>query len=246
MTDHMFARFTEGAREVVRGARACAALTRSHFVGTEHVLFALASVGTGDIAQVALQELGVRDDSIALPVDDAESRERVPFTPRATKLLEHSLREALSLGHDYIGPEHLLLALIRTEDSKGMEILRDLGADSEKVRNEVMRQTQASRSLRRRNERPHPRGDANPAGAVAIAAASARQSTRGPDEITEAEIASYLEKAGSDPEQLARVILAEAECARDWARRYGEAVSDLERADRNLAYLRHRVETALR
>ena len=118
---------------------------RHGFIGTEHILLALIAEGDG-VAAKALDELGVTlDEATALVKgrSGANATDNVaggspPFTPKAKKVLELSLREAVQLGHNYIGTEHLLLGVIRQDDSIAAEVLLALGADAESVRRKVM------------------------------------------------------------------------------------------------------------
>src|SRR5207253_5982146 len=117
-------------------------LQRDH-VGTEHLLAAIAQ-SEDNPASVALERLGISYDGvlaevreIGRPTDDVP--ERLPFTPASKKLLEIALREALSLGHNYIGPEHIALATIRDDSFESARILDKLGAPGEQVRNEIIR-----------------------------------------------------------------------------------------------------------
>ena len=138
----MFERFTERARQVIVHGQAAARELQHGYIGTEHILLGL--MGTeDDIASRALRSLGITEDAVraevvrAVGADDAGSS-RLPFTPQAKKTLELALREALDLGHNYIGGEHILLGLVRDADAGGSRILAGLGADAETVRHEVM------------------------------------------------------------------------------------------------------------
>ena len=139
----MFERFTDTARRVLVLAQEEARLLNHNFIGTEHILLGLLHEGEG----VAAQALG------ALGVNLYDARERVeetigpagsslvgspPFTPRAKKVLELSLREALQLGHNYIGTEHLLLGLVREGEGVGAQVLVRMGADLSRVRQQVV------------------------------------------------------------------------------------------------------------
>jgi len=140
----MFERFTDRARRVVVLAHEEARLLRHHYIGTEHILLGLINEGQGLAAQ-ALESLGV-----SLHAARAEVRETVgegkkapaghiPFTPQAKKVLELSLREALHLGHNYIGTEHILLGLLREGDGVAVQVLVRLGVDLNDVRRSVIR-----------------------------------------------------------------------------------------------------------
>ena len=140
----MFKRFTERAREVVVLAQHEARALKHNYIGTEHILLGLLREEEGLAARV-LQSLdvtleGVRTQVARVVGEGAEVRSgQIPFTPRAKKVLELALREALSLGHDYIGTEHILLGLARDTEGVASRILFDFGVDAEKVRSEVHR-----------------------------------------------------------------------------------------------------------
>jgi ATP-dependent Clp protease ATP-binding subunit ClpC len=139
----MFERFTEPARQVVVLAQDEARTLEHNFIGTEHVLLGLLRV-EDDIAAAALESLGVRIDDVrgqvARIVGSGEDvgAGQIPFTPRAKRVLDLGLREAVVLGHEHIGPEHLLLGLAREDDGVACRILLDHGANSQKVREEVI------------------------------------------------------------------------------------------------------------
>src|SRR5215217_84652 len=147
----MFERFTEGARKVVVFGQEEARVLKHDYLGTEHLLLGLLRVEEG-LASRVLGALGVASDDVRAQVarivgvgDEAKSGE-MPFTPRAKKVLDLSLREALSLGHNYIGTEHLLLGLARENEGVAARILLDFGVDAETVRNEVIRMLSGSSS----------------------------------------------------------------------------------------------------
>ena len=139
----MFERFTDPARRVVVLAQEEAGLLNHHYIGTEHILLGLIHEGEG-VAARGLQSLGIRLDSVRSQVVDTIGQGHqspsghIPFTPRAKKVLELSLREALQLGHNYIGTEHILLGLIREGDGVAAQVLEKLGADLPKVRHTVI------------------------------------------------------------------------------------------------------------
>jgi ATP-dependent Clp protease ATP-binding subunit ClpC len=140
----VFEKFTERARQVVVLAQDEARALEHNYVGTEHILLGLLREEEGLAARV-LESLDITVEEVRFHIvrivgqgDDATTGQ-IPFTPRATKVLELALREALSLGHDYIGTEHLLLGLVRENEGVAARILRDFDADAEKVRNELMR-----------------------------------------------------------------------------------------------------------
>jgi len=138
----VFERFTERARRVMVLAQEEARALRQNFIGTEHLLLGLIHEGDGIAAQ-ALEHLGITLDLARARVEDTMAPTPAPdgpppFTPRAKKVLEFSLREALQLGHNYIGTEHILLGLVRVDDGRGAHVLIDLGADLARVRQEVI------------------------------------------------------------------------------------------------------------
>ena len=140
----MFERFTERARQVVVLAQDEARTLRHNYIGTEHILLGLLREELGLAARV-LESLGVALEEVRAQVTrivgqgDEVTTGQIPFTPNAKRVLELSLREALSLGHNYIGTEHILLGLARVSDGVAMRILRDFDADAGKIRNEVIR-----------------------------------------------------------------------------------------------------------
>jgi ATP-dependent Clp protease ATP-binding subunit ClpC len=142
--DGVFERFTERARQVVVLAQDEARGLGHNYIGTEHLLLGLLREEEGIAARV-LEGLDVELDDVRAHVSrivgqgDEVTPGQVPFTPRAKKVLELSLREALALEHNYIDTEHVLLGIVREGDGVAAHILRELGADDEKVRNEVQR-----------------------------------------------------------------------------------------------------------
>jgi hypothetical protein len=139
----MFERFTDRARRVVVLAQEEARLLNHDHIGTEHILLGLIHEGEG-VAYLALTELGISLDAVRAQVE-AEIGQgseapggHIPFTPRAKKVLELSLREALQLGHNYIGTEHILLGLIREGEGVAAQVLVGLGADLDRVRQQVV------------------------------------------------------------------------------------------------------------
>ena len=139
----MFERFTDRARRVVVLAQEEARLLNHDYIGTEHLLLGLLSEGEGVAAQ-ALESLGISLDSVRHQVEEragigeSASQGEIPFRPRAKKALELSLREALQLGHNYIGTEHLLLGLIREGQGVAAQVLGELGAELGAVRQGVI------------------------------------------------------------------------------------------------------------
>ncbi|MBI5870249.1 MAG: ATP-dependent Clp protease ATP-binding subunit [Actinobacteria bacterium] len=145
----MFERFTERARQVVVLAQEEARALKHNYIGTEHLLLGLLREEEGIAAQV-LTTLDVNLDEVRMQVaqivgmGDEVAAGQIPFTPRAKKVLELALREALSLGHNYIGTEHILLGLIKENEGVAARILLEFDADSEKIRNEIMRKLTGS------------------------------------------------------------------------------------------------------
>ena len=139
----MFERFTDRARRVVVLAQEEARLLNHNYIGTEHILLGLIHEGEG-VAARALEGLGINLDSVRNQVVEIIGQGQqspsghIPFTPRAKKVLELSLREALQLGHNYIGTEHILLGLIREGEGVAAQVLQKLGADLPKVRQTVI------------------------------------------------------------------------------------------------------------
>ena len=139
----MFERFTDRARRVIILAQDEARLLNHTYIGTEHLLLGLISEGEG-VAAKALESLGVSLESVRSQVEEqigagsTSPTGYIPFTPRAKKVLELSLREALQLGHNYIGTEHILLGLIREGEGVAAQVLQKLGADLSRVRQQVI------------------------------------------------------------------------------------------------------------
>src|SRR5271169_1986190 len=139
----MFERFTDRARRVVVLAQEEARLLNHNYIGTEHILLGLIHVGEG-VAAKALESLGISLEAVRAQVEEIIGQGQqipsgqIPFTPGAKKVMELSLREALQLGHDYIGTEHILLGLIREGDGVAAQVLIRLGADRNRVRQQVI------------------------------------------------------------------------------------------------------------
>jgi ATP-dependent Clp protease ATP-binding subunit ClpA len=139
----VFERFTERARQVVVLAQDEARALKHNYIGTEHILLGLLREEEGLAARV-LESLDVTVEEVRAQVERTIGRGeqpptgQIPFTPRAKKVLELALREALTLGHNYIGTEHILLGLARENRGVAARILLDLDVDAEKVRNEVI------------------------------------------------------------------------------------------------------------
>ncbi|TCN40287.1 ATP-dependent Clp protease ATP-binding subunit ClpC [Kribbella orskensis] len=139
----MFERFTDRARRVVVLAQEEARMLSHNYIGTEHILLGLIHEGEG-VAAKALESLGISLEAVRSQVEEIIGQGQqapsghIPFTPRAKKVLELSLREALQLGHNYIGTEHILLGLIREGEGVAAQVLVKLGADLNKVRQQVI------------------------------------------------------------------------------------------------------------
>ena len=139
----MFERFTDRARRVVVLAQEEARLLNHNYIGTEHILLGLIHEGEG-VAAKALESLGISLEAVRAQVEEiighggSTPSGHIPFTPRAKKVLELSLREALQLGHNYIGTEHILLGLIREGEGVAAQVLVKLGADLSRVRQQVI------------------------------------------------------------------------------------------------------------
>jgi len=139
----MFERFTDRARRVVVLAQEEARMLNHNYIGTEHILLGLIHEGEG-VAAKALESLNIRLEDVRQQVEEiigqgqAAPTGHIPFTPRAKKVLELSLREALQLGHNYIGTEHILLGLIREGEGVAAQVLQKLGADLNRVRQLVI------------------------------------------------------------------------------------------------------------
>ncbi|MDA0217096.1 MAG: ATP-dependent Clp protease ATP-binding subunit [Actinobacteria bacterium] len=139
----MFERFTDRARRVVVLAQEEARMLNHNYIGTEHILLGLIKEGEG-VAAKGLEALGISLDAVRTQVEEIIGQGQqapsghIPFTPRAKKVLELSLREALQLGHNYIGTEHILLGLIREGDGVAAQVLVKLGADLNRVRQQVI------------------------------------------------------------------------------------------------------------
>src|SRR5271170_1072184 len=139
----MFERFTDRARRVVVLAQEEARMLNHNYIGTEHILLGLIHEGEG-VAAKSLESLGISLEGVRQQVEEIIGQGQqapsghIPFTPRAKKVLELSLREALQLGHNYIGTEHILLGLVREGEGAAARVLVDLGADLSRVRQQVI------------------------------------------------------------------------------------------------------------
>jgi ATP-dependent Clp protease ATP-binding subunit ClpC len=141
----MFDKFTDRARKVIALARQEAERLRNDYIGTEHVLIGLIKEGSG-VASNILENLNINPEKvlqeiekIAQPGSNMVTMGQLPFTPRTKKMLEYSLEEMRNLGHNYIGTEHLLLGLIRENDSEAAQVMISMGIELDLVRKEVLK-----------------------------------------------------------------------------------------------------------
>ena len=155
----MFERFTDRARRVVVLAQEEARLLSHNYIGTEHILLGLIHEGEG-VAARAMESMGISLKEVRVQVEKTigkganEPKGHIPFTPRAKKVLELSLREALQLGHNYIGTEHILLGLIREGEGVAAQVLTHLGADLTQVRQQVIKLLSGYSSSGERPDKP--------------------------------------------------------------------------------------------
>jgi ATP-dependent Clp protease ATP-binding subunit ClpC len=147
----MFERFTDRARRVVVLAQEEARMLNHNYIGTEHILLALIREG-GGVAARALESLGITEEAARQQVEEivgrgqeGPQRGHLPFTPQAKKTLQLSMREAIALGHAYIGTEHILLGLVREDDGVAVRVLNGLGVDPNRVRQQVIQLVSARR-----------------------------------------------------------------------------------------------------
>ena len=215
----MFERFTDRARRVVVLAQEEARMLNHNYIGTEHILLGLIHEGEG-VAAKALESLGISLDAVRQQVEEIIGQGQqapsghIPYTPRAKKVLELSLREALQLGHNYIGTEHILLGLIRERGGVAAQVLVQLGAGPDRVRQEVILllqeyQGEGERGIGRSAARPGPQ----------------RRSMRG----LHAEIREHVELIGSELSAIEQRVGAGPEMG-DLDRRIEQARRDKESA----------------
>jgi ATP-dependent Clp protease ATP-binding subunit ClpC len=147
----MFERFTDRARRVVVLAQDEARMLHHDYIGTEHILLALTREDDGVAAQ-ALESLGITEEAARQQVEEIIGRGQqdpprghLPFTPRAKKTLQLSMREAIALGHAYIGTEHILLGLVRLGEGPATQVLNGLGVDPNRVHQQVIQLVSARR-----------------------------------------------------------------------------------------------------
>jgi ATP-dependent Clp protease ATP-binding subunit ClpC len=147
----MFQRFTDRARLAVVRAQEEARTLGHHHLGAEHLLLALTHESIGGLGAKALESLGIGLDAVRQRVVEVTGRGEaappghIPFTPQAKKTLEGALQESRALGHDYIGTEHILLALLRPGDGVAAHVLSELGADLDGTRAQVVRLLEENR-----------------------------------------------------------------------------------------------------
>ena len=176
----MFERFTDEARRVLVLAQEEARLLNHNFIGTEHILLGLIHQGDGVAAQ-ASGSLGIRLEAVRAQVVETigpagtSATGSPPFTPRAKKVLDLSLREALQLGHNYIGTEHILLGLVREAEGVAAQVLVGLGADLSHVRQRVIQLVSGAHV-----PAPESEGGGGPAARHVRVAAAAAQGCRSP------------------------------------------------------------------
>ena len=174
----MFERFTDRARRVVVLAQEEARALNHNYIGTEHILLGLIREGEG-VAAKALESMGISREAVRSEVEDILGKGSqppsgyIPFTPRAKKVLELSLREALQLGHKYIGTEHILLGLIREGEGVAAQVLVKLGADLPRVRQQVIQLLSGYEGQGDESQEP---GTSEPAGAGVGSATLGRSS----------------------------------------------------------------------
>ena len=232
----MFERFTDRARRVVVLAQEEARMLNHNYIGTEHLLLGLIHEGEG-VAARALESLGISLDAVRQQVEEIIGQGQqapsghIPFTPRAKKVLELSLREALQLGHNYIGTEHILLGLIREGEGVAAQVLVKLGADLNRVRQQVIQLISA--------QQPQP-GHRPPREGVPVTEARARLDTiEGRLDSLDVQLAAIEQRVGTRPdttdldEQIDRVR-GERQAAAD-AQEYEQAASLRDREKELLA-----------
>ena len=225
----MFERFTDRARRVVVLAQEEARMLNHNYIGTEHILLGLLHEGEG-VAAKALESLGISLDAVRQQVEEIIGQGQqapsghIPFTPRAKKVLELSLRESLQLGHNYIGTEHILLGLIREGDGVAAQVLVRLGADLNRVRQQVIQ------LLHGHQGKPSARS---------AAATQAAPAVRARLEEVEQRLAAIEQRVGTGPDtsdlddQIDRVRLEQESAA--GAEKYEQAASLRDRENELLA-----------
>jgi ATP-dependent Clp protease ATP-binding subunit ClpC len=199
----MFERFTERARKVVVLAQDEARHFNHNYIGTEHLLLGLLREDEG-VAARALSSLNVTLDEVREQVEsivgygEEGTGGQAPFTPRSKKVLELALREALQLGHNYIGTEHILLGLVRESEGVAARVLSNLGVDPDKVRREVVRMLGGGSRSQRGGGRGGGGGEAGGGGRGGGAAEAKRPKTRQLDQYGR-NLTSFAEEGKLDP-----------------------------------------------
>src|SRR3982074_3448476 len=169
----MFERFTDRARRVVVLAQEEARMLNHNYIGTEHILLGLIHEGEGGAAK-SLESLGISLEGVRSQVEEIIGQGQqapsghIPFTPRAKKVLELSLREALQLGHNYIGTEHILLGLIREGEGVAAQVLVKLGADLSRVRQQVIQLLSGYAGAKEGQGQPGASGESQPSGSLVL------------------------------------------------------------------------------
>jgi ATP-dependent Clp protease ATP-binding subunit ClpC len=192
----MFERFSDRARRVIDLAQEEARMLNHNYVGTEHILLGLIHEGQG-VAAEALESLGISLDAVRQQVEQIIGQGqqapsgKIPVTPRAKKVLELSLREALALGHNYIGTEHILLGLVREGDGVAARVLVDLGGDLNRVRQRVIQLLEGFSDQQVRRARPGPARGKRP---------GLRGEVRERLELIGAHLAAIEQRVGAGPE----------------------------------------------
>ena len=220
----MFERFTDQARRVIVLAQEETRLLNHNYIGTEHILLGLVHEADGGAAQ-ALESLGVSLEAVRRQVEEiigeggSPPAGHIPFTPRAKKVLELSLREAIQLGHNYIGTEHILLGVLREGEGVACQVLVKLGANLPKVRARVL-QLVASRPGRGTSERLL---TLSPELTAVLDEARRAAEANGESEITpiylflaaveypDGAAGRMLQSVGVDPEELRRQLRGESD-----------------------------------
>ncbi len=143
----MFERFTDRARRAVVLAQESAKVLKKRYIGTEHILLGILYEGEG-VAATALREMNVSYEDAKSQIwsgigpEDVQPTGHMSFTPNAKELIDLALREALSLGHNHIGTEHLLLAILRKQDCTAAEVIRDLNVETGLIRTKLLQTIQ--------------------------------------------------------------------------------------------------------
>ena len=224
----MFERFSDRARRVVVLAQEEARLLDHDYIGTEHILLGLIHEGEG-VAAKALESLGIRLDTVRREVEEIIGRGggqpsgHIPFTPRAKKVLELSLREAMQLGHDYIGTEHILLGLVREGEGMACKVLVKLGADLPKVRAKVLEMVAGGAAEERSPGAPMPTLAISAELMAVLEEASRAAAAKGASEVAPIHLflaaaqhpdgaaGRMLRAVGVDPEELHRQVVDESD-----------------------------------